>query len=137
MDTYNIYITQADLPYVIEAIGLRAVTIQESIRSQVKILEEQHRRQIEDQQRRKAEEERRAAMPDPFEPAPTFQELIATAQPKEKQPSRKQKRATLMRILKGKGAADLSTAEISRRAGVSYVTAAKARKAFAPKKGRK
>lgn len=144
MDTYNIYITQADLPYVIEAIGLRAVTIQESIRSQVKILEEQHRRQIEDQQRRKAEEERRAAMPDPFEQTPTFQELIEVSKAQvehakavEKQPSRKQKRATLMRVLKGKGAADLSTAEIARRAGVSYVTAMKARKAFAPKKGRK
>lgn len=101
-----------------------------------------------------ADQTRRAALADPFDDdlsIPVTQleinkpiivkraeEQIEAAEKTAKAPvSRKYKRAMLMRILKAKGAADLSTAEIARRAGVSYVTAAKARAAFAPKKGRK
>lgn len=124
---YNISISQADLPYVIEAIGLRAMTIQESIRAQVRAEEEARIR--------KADEERRAAMSDPFDDKPiivppTLKEVIGKV-------TREEKRDGLMRVLKAKGADDLTTAEIARRAGVSYVTAAKARKAFTAKKGRK
>ncbi len=137
---YNISISQADLPYVIEAIGLRAMTIQESIRAQVRAEEEARIR--------KADEERRAALPDPFDDKPiivppTFKEVVETSKAQTihadavAKPSRKEKRAALMRVLKSKGAADLTTAEIARRAGVSYVTAMKARAELAPKKGRK
>jgi hypothetical protein len=95
-----------------------------------------------------ADRTRRAALPDPFEDdlsiPVTKVELnkpivVPKAEPQAEKPtvSRKAKRAALMRILKSKGSADLSTAEIARRSGVSYVTAAKARAAFAPKKGRK
>lgn len=99
-----------------------------------------------------ADRTRRAALPDPFEDdlsipvkkmeltksivVPTTDPAPQTEKPTV---SRKAKRAALMRILKAKGSAELSTAEIARRAGVSYVTAMKARAAFATpaKKGRK
>lgn len=100
------------------------------------------------------EQKRRDALPDPFNepkqdhvmqanPIIVPKQLTEVTPSQEKHAkamepvSRKYKRALLMRILKAKGSADLSTAEIARRAGVSYVTAHKARAAFAPKKGRK
>lgn len=134
MKNYQISFSYADLPYVMEAITMRALTLQQSIQDQIVASDQ------EDIKRR--EEERRAALPDPF--AEEFEikdtEIIITSdeiKPEKPAVSRKQKRAALMRILKSKGSADLSTAEIARRAGVSYVTAHKARAAFAPKKGRK
>lgn len=99
-----------------------------------------------------ADRTRRAALPDPFEddlsiPVTKVElnkpivvpKTEPAPQPEKPVVSRKYKRALLMRILKAKGSADLSTAEIARRAGVSYVTAMKARNAFAnpAKKGRK
>ena len=146
MKTYQISISAADLPYVMEAITLRAMTLHQSIQNQIIALEEEDRK--------RQDEARRAALPDPFDEPIVPKELLPAAQIKhaedlekhvisdvdkateKKAPvSRKYKRAMLMRVLKSKNAADLSTAEIARRAGVSYVTAHKARAAF--KKGKK
>lgn len=145
MKTYQISISSADLPYVMEAITLRALTLQQSINNQIVAFEEA--------ERKRQDEARRAALPDPFEndmdipvtKVELTKPIIVPKAPTDisehikevAKVSRKQKRAALMRILKAKSSADLSTAEIARRAGVSYVTAHKARAAFAPKKGRK
>lgn len=142
MSTYNILVHEQDVGFLIEAIDLRARFLKDMIRADVQAINEERARQ--------RDAERRAALPDPFEqdkPIIVPKEVIevspaqvvhAEAASKDiARGSRKAKRAALMRILKSKGSAELTTAEIARRAGVSYVTAHKARAAFAPKKGRK
>jgi len=135
MSTYNLLVHQQDIGFLLEAIDLRARFLKDMIVHEIQAVEEERAR--------KRDAERRAALPDPLaEPIVVPKEVtqVTPAQVEHAEaiePSRKQKRATLMRIIKGKNAAELSTAEIARRAGVSYVTAHKARKAFAPKKGRK
>lgn len=140
MKSYNLIVKKEDFSYIVAAIALRAEVLQDSLRLQMHELEEKERRQ--------AEEAIRAKLPDPFDDDLSIPQkkmetnkpiVVPKAAPQIEKPaaSRKQKRAALMRILKSKGSADLSTAEIARRAGVSYVTAHKARAAFAPKKGRK
>lgn len=151
MKSYTLIVKKEDFPYIVAAIALRAEVLQDSLRLQMHELEEKERRQ--------AEEAMRAKLPDPFDddmkipakkvelnlskPIIVPKQLTEVTPAQEKHAkamepvSRKAKRAALMRILKAKGSADLSTAEIARRAGVSYVTAHKARAAFAPKKGRK
>ena len=124
---YQLTITKSDLPYVIEAIGLRAATLQESLRMQA--------RDIEEQERRKADEARRAAMPDPFQ-AQTITVPVETPPAEEPAPvkaSLEERRALLKKMLADKTMKDWSTSAISRACGMSYVTVAKARK----KKGRK
>ncbi len=128
MNNYHLSFVETDIPYIIEAIGLRSIMLQESIRMQVK--------NIEETRRRDADAERRAALPDPFDAKEPITIKASEPQQEEKK-SRKQKRAALMRVLNSKASAELSTAEIARRAGVSYVTAMKARAALTPKKGRK
>lgn len=138
---YQLSITKADLPYVIEAIGLRAATLQESLRMQA--------RDIEEQERRKAEEARRAAMPDPLKPIEAIiekaEQKMAEITPEETnkirkamvktiaKPSLAERRETLQKMLADKMMKDWSTAAIARACGMSYVAVANARK----KKGRK
>ena len=129
MKNYQITITGTDVPYLIEAIGLRALSLQRSIQMQVEEIEAKARQAIEQPK----------TITIAAEPIVVPKEAkVEAPEPKEKI-SRKAKRAILMRILRAKGAEDLSTAEIARRAGVSYVTAMKARHAFAKpaKKGKK
>lgn len=123
---YQLTITKSDLPYVIEAIGLRAATLQESLRMQA--------RDIEEQERRKAEEARRAAMPDPFQEQANTITIPAEA-PKEEpaKPSLAERRELMMKMLADKSMRDWSTSAIASACGMSYVTVAKARK----QKGRK
>lgn len=122
MKTYNISITSADLPYIMEAIKLRALNLQQAIAQQMVA--------ADDYERQKEAEARRAAMPDPF-----ADPIVVPKGDKKPEVSRKEKRAGLIKLIKSKEGATLSTAEIARRAGVSYVTAHKARAAFG--KGRK
>ena len=162
MNSYKITISQNDLPFVLSAITLRAEIIQDSIRLEIK--------EIEEEAKRKEEEARRAALPDPFESfvqkieAADFggnevrKKLVAEAKqsievPKEvlqvskaqlkhaeamatKRVPNKQKQAILLRFFKGKESKNWSTAEIARQANVSYATAHKARKAFEERKSK-
>jgi len=140
MNTYNLIVHQQDVGFLLEAIDLRARFLKDMIQHEIQATEEERAR--------KRDAERRAAMPDPFEqdkpiivPTPTLQEAVKfknsqlNQEATERQPTRKQKRAMLLRLVKKNS--DLSIAEIARRAGVAYATAHKAYKAFAPKKGRK
>lgn len=128
MNTYTLQVNKEDFAYIIAAIGQRAEILQGALMIQAQGNEEHARRQ--------ADEARRAALPDPL--AQTEQPIkVDKVETSPELPSLKQRRAALMRILKSKEAHELTTAEIARRAGVSYVTAAKARNLVAPKKGRK
>ena len=130
MNTYTLQVNKEDFAYIIAAIGQRAEILQGALMIQAQGNEEHARRQ--------ADEARRAALPDPLAQTeqPIKVDKVETS-PTPALPSLKQRRAALMRILKSKEAHELTTAEIARRAGVSYVTAAKARNLVAPKKGRK
>lgn len=126
MKNYQITISGGDVPYILEAIGLRAISLQQSIRMQIE--------EVEARARQAEQPKTITISSDPIAiPEKTKEE------PNVKTVSRKSKRAALMRVLRSKNATDLSTAEIARRAGVSYVTAMKARHAFAKpaKKGKK
>lgn len=136
MNSYKITISQNDLPFLLSAITLRAEIIQDSIRLEIK--------EIEEEAKRKADEARRAALPDPFQPIEVAKEVlqVSKAQLKHaeamatKRVPNKQKQAILLRFFKGKESKNWSTAEIARQANVSYATAHKARKAFEQRKSK-
>ena len=109
MKTYQITISSVDLPYVLEAIGLRALSLQQSIQSQVQAAE-------------KIETSQPIVVPKDPETKQWLKEIEKVAGG-----SRKEKRDRLMKLIKAHP--ELTTAEIARRAGVSYLTAHKARKA--------
>lgn len=133
MSTYQLLVHQQDIGFLLEAIDLRARFLKDMIQQDVRATDEERARQRDAEQRRKEDEARRAAMPDPFE----TQIIVKPDPAPAKVPTRKQKRVAMIKLIKSSAAEDLTTAEIARRAGVSYATAHKARKAFAPKKGRK
>ncbi len=142
MNTYQLVVHQQDVGFLLEAIDLRARFLRDMSPQDVRATDEERARQRDAEQRRQEEEARREALPDPFDEPfddpfiPDDQIEVKLLAPEKKVISRKAKRYNLLRILRSKNAAELTTAEISRRAGVSYVTAAKARRAF-EKKGKK
>lgn len=95
MKTYQITVTAADLPYIIEAIGLRALTLQQAIQTQ-------------------------CAQPE------IKSEIVVPPEAPKKRTRKSSKRDAVLKILAKNP--NISTAELARRAEVSYVTAAKARK---------
>lgn len=119
MKTYQITLSSADVPYVLEAIGLRAMSLQHEIQRQINETEQrllQAQKPIVVPQGAKVDAEVEA-----------WHREIKKVAKAAKTGARAKKKAVLMQIIKDNP--DLSTAEIARRAKVSYVTAAKARKA--------
>jgi response regulator of citrate/malate metabolism len=123
MNLVHLTISEADLPFLMEAINLRSMSLQEELRCQV----------IEQRQRLEAkqEAERKAKLAE-VTPAQTIH--IDAISPLEKaitvteeaKPSLAERRAALKKLLSTKEGRALSIAEIARQTGVSYVTARKA-----------
>lgn len=119
MKTYQITLSSADVPYVMEAIALRAMSLQHEIQRQINETEQrllQAQKPILVPQEAKVDAEVEA-----------WHREIKKVAKAAKTGARAKKKAVLMQIIKDNP--DLSTAEIARRAKVSYVTAAKSRKA--------
>lgn len=123
MKTYQITLTSADIPYVLEAIGLRAMSLQHEIQRQI---QETEQRLLETQKPIVVPQAPAQITPD-AEVEAWHKEIQKVAKKSTKTGSRAKKKAHLLKLIKENP--DLSTAEIARRAGVSYVTAHKARKA--------
>ena len=119
MKTYQITLSSVDLPYVLEAIGLRAMSLQHEIQ-----------RQIHETEQRLLQAQKPIVVPQEPKADPEVEawhkEIQKVASKTAKTGSRAKKKAFLMKLIKENP--NLSTAEIARRAGVSYVTAYKARK---------
>lgn len=119
MKTYQITLSSADVPYVMEAIALRAMSLQHEIQ-----------RQINENEQRLLQAQKPIVVPQESKvdaEVEAWHKEIKKAAKTAKSGSRAKKKAALMQIIKENP--DLSTAEIARRAKVSYVTAHKARKA--------
>lgn len=117
MKTYQITLSSADVPYVLEAIALRAVSLQHEIQRQIN---ETEQRVVAPQNPIVVSENKVDAEVEAW-----HKEIKKVA--KKASGSRAKKKANLLKIIKENP--DFSTAEVARRAGVSYVTAYKARKA--------
>ena len=122
MKTYQITLSSVDIPYVLEAIGLRAMSLQHEIQRQI---QETEQRLLETQKPIVVPQAPAQITPD-AEVEAWHKEIQKVASKTAKTGSRAKKKAFLMKLIKENP--NLSTAEIARRAGVSYVTAYKARK---------
>lgn len=120
MNLIHITVTEADFPFLMEAISLRSMSLQEELR-----------RQLVSQ---RLEKERQAKI-EKITPAQTVHadatSTVTVTIPSEDKSSLnerplRERRAALKKLLSTKEGRALSIAEIARRAGVSYVTARKA-----------
>jgi ATP-dependent DNA ligase len=117
MNMIHLTVTEADFPFLMEAINLRSMSLQDALRRQL----------IE--QRAKQEAERKAKLAE-VTPAQVIH-IDAISPLEEAKPSiaerpLRERRAALQKLLSTKEGRALSIAEIARRTGVSYVTARKA-----------
>lgn len=125
MKTYQITLSSVDIPYVLEAIGLRAMSLQHEIQRQI---QETEQRLLETQKPIVVPQEPKEKVSVDAEVEAWHKEIKKVAKKSTtKTSSRAKKKAHLLKLIKENP--DLPTAEIARRAGVSYVTAYKARKA--------
>jgi len=121
MNLVHLTISEADLPFLMEAINLRSMSLQDELRRQV----------IEQRQRLEAKQEaERKAKLAQVTPAQTIHidatsPLEEAKSPLAERPLR-ERRAALKKLLSTKEGRFLSIAEVARRTGVSYVTARKA-----------
>lgn len=120
MNLIHITVTEADFPFLMEAISLRSMSLQEELR-----------RQLVSQ---RLEKERQAKI-ESITPAQTVHadatSTVTVTIPSEDKSSLnerplRERRAALKKLLSTKEGRALPIAEIARRAGVSYVTARKA-----------
>jgi DNA-directed RNA polymerase specialized sigma24 family protein len=116
MNMIHLTVTEADFPFLMEAINLRSMSLQDALRRQ---LIEQRAKQEAQQ-----EAERKAKLAE-VTPAQVIH-IDAISPLEEAKPSLNERRAALKKLLSTKEGRALSIAEIARRAGVSYVTARKA-----------
>lgn len=116
MNMIHLTVTEADFPFLMEAINLRSMSLQDALRRQ---LIEQRAKQEAQQ-----EAERKAKLAE-VTPAQTIH-IDAISPLEEAKPSLAERRAALKKLLSTKEGRSLSIAEIARRTGVSYVTARKA-----------
>ena len=121
MNMIHLTVTEADFPFLMEAINLRSISLQDALRRQ---LIEQRAKQEAQQ-----EAERKAKLAE-VTPAQTIH-IDAISPLEETKPSiaerpLRERRAALKKLLSTKEGRSLSIAEIARRSGVSYVTARKA-----------
>lgn len=116
MNMIHLTVTEADFPFLMEAINLRSMSLQDALRRQ---LIEQRAKQEAQQ-----EAERKAKLAE-VTPAQVIH-IDAISPLEEAKPSLAERRAALKKLLSTKEGRSLSIAEIARRTGVSYVTARKA-----------
>jgi Fic family protein len=121
MNMIHLTVTEADFPFLMEAINLRSMSLQDALRRQ---LIEQRAKQEAQQ-----EAERKAKLAE-VTPAQVIH-IDAISPLEEAKPSiaerpLRERRAALQKLLSTKEGRALSIAEIARRTGVSYVTARKA-----------
>ena len=117
MNLIHITVAEADFPFLMEAISLRSMSLQEELRRQLISQRLEKERQAKIEKITPAQTVHADAVSPP---------AATVTIPAEDKPSLNERRAALKKLLSTKEGRSLSIAEIARRTGVSYVTARKA-----------
>jgi ATP-dependent DNA ligase len=124
MNLVHLTISEHDLPFLMEAINLRSMSLQEELRRQV--FEQRARKEAQAAQQ---EAERKAKLTEVTPSQVIHIDAISPleeAKPSIAERPLRERRAALKKLLSTKEGRALSIAEIARQSGVSYVTARKA-----------